>query len=96
VRSPKPEDILKNWPERVHYQTNRGEIEAATRRAALTVLAWGGHKVAKLPSMSHGLKIDWDNAVVLGFNRDGSPKHPLYVPANVTPSSWAAPKEAKE
>lgn len=89
VRSPKPDDIARLWPERTHYQTNRGEIAAACKRADLVVLAWGAHKLAKLPSMSHGLDVPWDTATVLGLNRNGSPKHPLYVRADKRPEAWS-------
>lgn len=88
VRSPKPEHILTHWPARVHYQTNRGEVKRAAAEAGMTVLAWGAHKIAKLPAMSHGLDLPWDRCKVLGYTKDGSPKHPLYVPANTQPEPW--------
>jgi hypothetical protein len=88
VRSANPAAILTEWPNRVHIQTNRGELERLANLADILVLAWGAHKHAKLPSLSHGLRIPWDSAKVLGHNADGSPKHPLYVRADTPLEAW--------
>src|SRR5688500_15734479 len=55
VRSSDPKRNLEEWPAPVHYRSTRGAIADAAKRAQLVVLAWGAHKTAKLPSMSHGL-----------------------------------------
>lgn len=51
---------------------------------AMTVCAWGAHRAAtELWGPSHYLIVARSELMCLGYNKDGSPKHPLYVPKNV-------------
>lgn len=94
VVSSNPDDILKRWPPSIAYRTNRAEIVRQANAAEIVVLAWGAHKVADLPSMSHDLRLPWDLAHCLGVNANGSPKHPLYVRADTQPQPWGEALDA--
>lgn len=71
----------------------------AVVRAALTMLkrdggialaCWGAHaepdRVLKLVKIAHEVGVDW---MCLGVNKNGSPKHPLYLPADAQLRPWA-------
>ena len=47
---------------------------------------------AEVESMLRRSKI---RLFVLGFNANGSPKHPLYVPYAAEPVEWLAPREGR-
>ena len=55
--------------------------------ADCTIAAWGAH-VAALTWWATGHRIARSDLFCLGTNRNGSPKHPLYVPSNRTPVRW--------
>ena len=55
-------------------------------RADLTVAAWGAHRAAKRRA-AHVLGL-LGGAHVLGLTRNGSPKHPVRLPANLQPVWW--------
>jgi hypothetical protein len=70
--------------------SNDGHIKRAVEDAEKTVLAWGCHgnlhdrAAAVLRFIGH-----WRNELcVLGLNKDGSPKHPLYVAASRPLVRW--------
>lgn len=61
--------------------------------------AWGSHAVLRVNRLDHvkmvrgalhGIerRVDQVPAACLGMNRDGNPKHPLYVAANVVPVGY--------
>lgn len=51
---------------------------------AVTVCAWGAHRApAGLRESSHCVLAGRSELMCLGYNIDGSPKHPLYVAKNV-------------
>jgi hypothetical protein len=61
--------------------------------ADATVVAWGANPAAVV--WWNGYPFDWQRTVIqrprllcLGTNANGSPKHPLYVPAERTPIAW--------
>jgi hypothetical protein len=58
---------------------NKKHLQWLTQKAEIVVAAWGAHSLC---GYAHTLA-DWilnlPNCRVLGQNRDGSPKHPLYV-----------------
>lgn len=55
--------------------------------ANCTIAAWGAHAAA-VKWHTNGLSIKRPNLYCLGINANGSPKHPLYVPADRTPVPW--------
>lgn len=56
--------------------------------AALTIAAWGAHPVAGHRGLSVAMSLAPRQLVCLGRNKDGSPKHPLYLPAKAATSEW--------
>ena len=64
--------------------------------ADCTIVAWGAHPAAVC--WWNGYPFGWQRTVIqrpalfcLGTNANGSPKHPLYVPASRTPTRWENP-----
>jgi hypothetical protein len=64
--------------------------------ADCTIVAWGADPAAV--GWWNGYPFGWQRTVIqrpalycLGTNAGGSPKHPLYVPADRTPIRWEAP-----
>jgi hypothetical protein len=53
------------------------------------VVAWGKHPAA-LPRLKHLPMLRGRELLCLGTNKDGSPKHPLYVPGNAPLVPWEA------
>jgi hypothetical protein len=47
----------------------------------LAVAAWGRHGMKRGPHLS----AQWPSLTCLGFNDDGTPKHPLYLKADLRP-----------
>jgi len=67
---------------------NESFLNASVLSAPKTVVDWGACAFAKdrAAEVLAGLpKSDRHQIVCLGLNADGSPKHPLYVPYDVTP-----------
>jgi hypothetical protein len=65
---------------------NDGHISDVCDLAQIVVAAWGNHgkfmgRDAKVRALVPGLQ-------VLRLNKDGSPAHPLYLPARLTPIPW--------
>lgn len=64
--------------------------------ADCTIVAWGADPAAE--GWWNGYPFGWQPSVIqrralfcLGTNANGSPKHPLYVRADRTPTRWEAP-----
>lgn len=54
------------------------------------IAAWGAH--ARADRVRHVLGLPGaDRLQCLGRNKDGSPKHPLYLPADSIPTPWRPP-----
>ena len=87
LRSPNPDILLKranpSGSQNRAYQAT--EIEKA--RGGLVIVAWGSHKSTgiKKDNISALLKIIRGEGLTpycLGVNKDGNPKHPLYLKNN--------------
>jgi hypothetical protein len=60
--------------------------------AHAVLLGWGSHRAVRLAAPSIATVIEsHPKASCLGVNKDGSPKHPLYVPYATKPTHWSAP-----
>lgn len=69
---------------------NGDYLSARYPLSPMTVCAWGAHKLVS--SYGNPSLFKRESAFVcLGYNKDGSPKHPLYVPANRGVSPWPKP-----
>lgn len=64
---------------------NDGWLEEISKRCYKVVFAWGNFDVVKKLGVDYILSNKFPNAVALQINKNGSPKHPLYVAANVVP-----------
>ena len=71
---------------------NDGHIEAIAREAELVVCAWGGNcKPERSRAIVAAIRRAKRDLYMLGENDDGSPRHPLYLRASLTPVPWSAP-----
>lgn len=77
--SPYPED-LKSWADPV-ADNDKWLAKAATLSQEI-VFAWGNFKEAQMRSKE--VIALFPNAKALIINKDGSPRHPLYVPGNTS------------
>lgn len=62
---------------------NIGWLDKISPKCERVVFAWGNFKEAKQVCLSVIRK--FPDAYVLIKNKDGSPRHPLYVPLNIEP-----------
>jgi hypothetical protein len=73
---------------------NDAELVRVAKTADVIVLAWGTHSNAKLRNLiaRRGAEVvrllSGHKLMCLGRNRDGSPKHPLYLRADTKPIEW--------
>ena len=96
LRSTDP-DMLYDWTRRlsgqewsdIHAANSRAIIDAS-RDAKMAVAAWGAHGKHLLQGTAvralcheNGVKLHH-----LGLNKDGSPKHPLYIKGGTVPVEW--------
>ncbi|MEM1338053.1 MAG: DUF1643 domain-containing protein [Bacteroidota bacterium] len=63
-----------NWQENLRW------ISHAEKQCNEVVFAWGKHPLVKKLARAQFFIERFPNAKQLGKNRDGSPKHPLYLP----------------
>lgn len=63
---------------------NRDWIGKISDRCQDVVFAWGAFKEAKCDH-ARWLQTIFPRALCLGRTKDGSPKHPLYITANIKP-----------
>jgi hypothetical protein len=71
---------------------NDWHIEDALSRADVVIAAWGASYPKRLAIRPHkvGKRFRAHGALVLGFTKNGDPRHPLFVPDATTPVRWAA------
>jgi len=71
---------------------NDATIMDAIDRCAMVICAWGAHKAApaRATEVLQMIRMCGRGALLyhLGLNRDGSPKHPLYVAAKTRPQPF--------
>lgn len=65
----------------IDHDRNDEFLKALANQSKDIVFAWGNFKVAQYQAKRVAKM--FPNALCLGHNRNGSPKHPLYVPGNV-------------
>lgn len=73
-------------------RTADGAVLDAVEGASMVICAWGAHEVAapRAADLMHIFRIaGWRGKLYhLGLNKDGSPKHPLYIAASTQPRSF--------
>ena len=52
------------------------------------IFAWGAFDIVKETGRDQELTQMFPGAMALVINKDGSPRHPLYVPSSVKPIKW--------
>ncbi|MEN1785803.1 MAG: DUF1643 domain-containing protein [Bacteroidota bacterium] len=67
-----------DWPRNVAY------LNQVIPHCNTVVFAWGKHPLVKQEGRDIYFKKRFPSAMQLGINKDGSPKHPLYLPYNIT------------
>lgn len=82
LRSPDPQDLTCGWCDPVGGE-NDGQLMSSVvgGRVATVVCAWGANPFARgraIEMMQH-FEVAGVKTYCLGTNKDGSPKHPLYV-----------------
>ena len=78
LRSADPTTLQATTDDIVGDRTD-ATIHAASRDARITLAAWGANKMVRLRS-AEVLEL-LDNPLCAGVNKNGEPRHPLYVPA---------------
>ncbi len=66
-----------------HKHVNDGSLIMIGKKCATVIFAWGSFKIAK--ERAEEMCKMFPNAEALFVNKDGSPKHPLYVAASTKP-----------
>lgn len=78
---------------------NHGIVLATCDEADRVVLAWGSNRMSKrtdrIDLVDDLLRHCRRNPIVLGFNDDDSPRHPLYVPGCVDPMEYRSMRTVK-
>lgn len=73
-------------------KANNDAIAEGVGSTQMTICAWGAHGrfLGRADQVLSGLAAagQGDKLYHLGLNNDGSPKHPLYLPADTEPEPW--------
>ena len=93
LRSTDPDGLLTHLaPLGDRPDRNAGAIMDALDRCSMAICAWGAHKAARARAaevMSIVRMCGHANLLHhLGLNKDGSPKHPLYIAASTRPARF--------
>jgi hypothetical protein len=75
--------LLKTNPMSKEWNDNMLTVTAS--KCADVIFAWGNFDIVKTTGRDVELIEMFPNAKALQINKNGSPKHPLYVPGNITP-----------
>jgi len=70
---------------------NAGYLVHHAERAAIIVCGWGTHADKQLAARAAGIlkrAAPEGKIYTLGLTKDGSPKHPLYLGADIAPQLW--------
>lgn len=88
LRSTDPQ-ALYSHPEPIGA-LNDAAIVAQAREASMTICAWGGHGrfMGRDQAVMELLRDAGVHPHCLALNRDGTPRHPLYVSYDVAPAIW--------
>lgn len=86
--STNPTDLQDISPDRL----NDEHLFNCSQLCNMVVFAWGSFDVVKDKGRDKELMIMFPDAMALIINRDGSPRHPLYVPTRTRPIHYAQSK----
>lgn len=68
----------------IYGPRNQDELKWMVHKAELVVAAWGAEPLDCYGSTLAGWILSLEHTRCLGQNQDGTPKHPLYLPATTT------------
>lgn len=90
LRSTDPDGLLRHpAPLGDRADRNNGAIMDALDRCSMVICAWGAHKAApaQAADVLRIIRMCGRGPLLhhLGLNKDGSPKHPLYIAASTKP-----------
>jgi hypothetical protein len=90
LRATNPDDLwLADDP--VGVENDRW-LYAASERAEMVILGWGRHaKPERVAAAVEILQVHNPELYCLGTNKDGSPKHPLYLAKTTPLQAWELP-----
>ena len=79
LRATDPNQLSRHGLEHAIGPDNDRYIQEAMKRSTMIVCAWGSHKAAGYRSGSVLDLLGRHTVMVLGKNKNGGPKHPLYI-----------------
>lgn len=82
-RATKPKELFAAG-DAIHGPRNQEVIERAVRRAGIVICAWGAHGEDYQAEVVRGW-MHMKPHFALGLTKGGSPRHPLYLPADAKP-----------
>jgi hypothetical protein len=93
LRATNPDELLTHADPLGPRNTADGALMDAIDRASMVICAWGAHQAAaaRATDLTHifGIVGMRDKLCHLGLNKDGSPKHPLYIAASTRPKPFS-------
>ncbi len=75
-----PKEIELNWD---YININDNSLRSLGRECELIIFAWGNFEIVKNEGRDIKMQEYFPVAKCLGKNKNGSPKHPLYIPSNI-------------
>lgn len=96
LRSTDPDGLLRHSaPLGDRPDRNTGAIMDAIDRCSMVICAWGAHRAApgQAAEVLRIIRMCGRGSLLhhLGLNKDGSPKHPLYIAASTRPQQFGRP-----
>jgi hypothetical protein len=92
LRATNPDELLSHPDPLGPRRRANGAILEAVDRASMVICAWGSHEAAAMRAIDalHLLQITSMGSKLfhLGLNRDGSPRHPLYIASSTRPKPF--------
>ncbi len=70
-------------------ERNNDWLETISKKCADVVFCWGNFKIVKETKRDQEIIKMFPDAKVLGLNKNGSPKHPLYMPSDTKLISYS-------
>lgn len=93
LRATDPDQLLRHPSPAGPRGKADGAILDAVDGARYVICAWGAHSAAPARAdevLRLIVTLGFGNALYhLGLNKDGSPKHPLYLPSSARPKRWS-------
>lgn len=83
-----PNQMLSCQPKSKEWNTNELWLWDVGKKCKEIVFAWGNFDVVKKMNREKDLINLFPEAKALSINKNGSPKHPLYVPGDIKPIKY--------